>query len=170
MASWCMRECSKCGVAKPADEFRLRKDKKRGVKYLTRICRDCDNASQRARYTPEKARGYRAAQYARDPTFKVRQLLRHYYGITLEQYYELLTAQDGVCAICGAAFVNNGDKKGRLDVDHCKTTGRIRGLLCSSCNTGLGWFRDNADLLVKAAAYLGSAHTEFFVRRNRRYD
>lgn len=56
--------------------------------------------------------------------------LRKLYGITLEQYQELLAKQDGRCAIC---------KRDRpLSVDHCHTTGRIRGLLCSSCNIVVG--------------------------------
>jgi hypothetical protein len=48
-------------------------------------------------------------------------------------------------------------RKLRLNVDHCHVTGKVRGILCNSCNNGLGRFRDNPDLLLKAADYLQQA-------------
>ncbi len=56
------------------------------------------------------------------------------YGITLAQYDEMLTRQGGTCAIC-----KKPPKVKRLHVDHCHSTGRVRGLLCGSCNGRLGW-------------------------------
>ncbi len=60
------------------------------------------------------------------------------YGITVEQYDAMLRQQNGLCAICGRA-----PKRFRLAVDHDHETGEIRGLLCTRCNLGLGWFRDD---------------------------
>lgn len=78
------------------------------------------------------------------------------YGLTIEQYDALVVAQNGVCAICGGTTAidkwNSGLKN--LQVDHCHDTGTVRGLLCFHCNTGLGHFRDNSDLLRKAIDYL----------------
>lgn len=74
--------------------------------------------------------------------------LKANYGITVEAYDALFVAQDGKCAIC------RGDGTRALAVDHCHETGLIRGLLCDSCNNGLGRFRDDADLLLRAAEYL----------------
>lgn len=74
------------------------------------------------------------------------------YGITLEQYQKLLDKQQSRCAIC-----LTDDPKGRgdkLHVDHCHTTGSIRGLLCGKCNTGLGLFNDNINILRNAIKYL----------------
>lgn len=71
------------------------------------------------------------------------------YGITPNDYYNMLDEQDGGCAICGG-----GDDKTRFHVDHCHSTMQVRGLLCGQCNLGLGKFRDRADLLDAAAAYL----------------
>jgi hypothetical protein len=68
---------------------------------------------------------------------------------------ELLSAQDGRCAICGA---ERGTR--RLAIDHDHTTGFIRGLLCVRCNTGLGSFRDDPELLRKAIEYLDRAAKE----------
>ncbi len=78
-----------------------------------------------------------------------RRELRRVYGLTLEMYDELLASQDGCCAIC------RDFSRGRpLHVDHCHTTGRVRGILCFTCNTALGKFRDSRDLLQKADQYL----------------
>jgi hypothetical protein len=71
------------------------------------------------------------------------------YGMTRDAFTELLGAQGGCCAICRAKH----DR--RLHVDHNHETGRVRGLLCGHCNSGLGFFRDEAALLSAAIEYLG---------------
>jgi hypothetical protein len=68
------------------------------------------------------------------------------YGLTLEQYEQLSDEQRGRCGVCGT--------KAKLVVDHDHTTGKVRALLCGPCNQGLGQFRDNCDLLRRAASYL----------------
>lgn len=79
-------------------------------------------------------------------------LLRRY-GITKEEWESLLETQGNKCAICRRGpegFKNHA----RLFVDHDHATGRIRGLLCGTCNSGLGHFKDSPDLLRMAATYL----------------
>jgi len=71
--------------------------------------------------------------------------------ITEEEYTQLLEAQDNSCAICG--FKPQKHEK-QLCVDHDHSTGKVRGLLCSSCNLGIGNFYDNSTRLRKAANYL----------------
>lgn len=72
------------------------------------------------------------------------------FGITLDEYEKMIEEQRGVCAICRTA-----DPTGRaLAVDHCHSTGRVRGLLCGTCNRGLGMFKDSPDLLENAKSYL----------------
>lgn len=71
------------------------------------------------------------------------------YGISQEQYDEMVMRQRGLCAICGHA-----DPKRALSVDHNHATGRVRALLCNACNRGIGLLEDNADRLEAAAAYL----------------
>lgn len=82
--------------------------------------------------------------------------LRSKYKITLAEYEKLLEKQNGVCALCGN-LENAVEKyyKGikRLAVDHCHETNKIRGLLCSSCNIGIGNLKHNPELLRKAAVY-----------------
>lgn len=76
------------------------------------------------------------------------------YDMTVAEYDAMLAAQGGGCAICGST-----DPKGRagsryFHVDHCHSTGQVRGLLCAPCNLGLGAFRDQPDLLISAIDYL----------------
>ena len=80
------------------------------------------------------------------------------YGITLEQYREMKAAQGGRCAICERVPVGEG-KRGTLAVDHCHATGCVRGLLCESCNRGIGLMGESVAALTKAALYLQRAET-----------
>jgi hypothetical protein len=73
--------------------------------------------------------------------------LKHRYGITLVDYNEMLVKQDSRCKIC------NTESSG-LVVDHCHTSGAVRGLLCGNCNKGLGLFKDSPERMVKAAKYI----------------
>ena len=77
-------------------------------------------------------------------------VLKKKYGITLEQYNQMFTNQNGNCAICGR---NQSEFKTSLNIDHCHKTNKIRGLLCSNCNTALGLFNDDNVLLQKAINY-----------------
>jgi hypothetical protein len=71
------------------------------------------------------------------------------YSISNDDYNWMLTVQKGVCAIC----LKNPDNK-RLAVDHNHDTNEIRGLLCIKCNSALGKFKDNIELIKRAALYL----------------
>lgn len=96
----------------------------------------------------------RSKQYRIDhPTAKRSQDLYSKYGMTLQEYDEMLKNQDGKCAICGMNAEDNG-RYGVLYVDHNHQTGKIRGLLCENCNFGLGIFKDNIDILNNAVKYL----------------
>jgi len=81
------------------------------------------------------------------------------YGITLEEYMSMETTQNGVCKICGHAekALNKVTMEPRkLAVDHCHKTGKVRALLCSRCNAGIGNFNDDPVLLRSALSYLES--------------
>jgi hypothetical protein len=77
--------------------------------------------------------------------------INHHYGISYDQLLELYKKCNNRCSICG---IEEKDIKGKLHVDHCHDTGKIRGLLCKNCNVALGHFKDNVDLLKKAINYL----------------
>jgi len=74
------------------------------------------------------------------------------YGISEDQFYLLLKEQCGVCAICGEPEPTQ--KNYRLSIDHCHATGKIRGLLCSRCNSGIARFQDSPTILAAAIDYL----------------
>ena len=108
---------------------------------------------------------YNASQrhkYAVDPEFRRKRLanarrghrkaMLKKYGLTVEDYRALQVKQDGACAICGAKLGS------ALCVDHCHACGMVRGLLCLSCNTGLGHYRDDRRRLHAAVAYLALHH------------
>jgi len=83
-------------------------------------------------------------------SYKSSYLMRTY-GITLEDYNEMFSEQSGCCAICNT---HQSEFKKSLCVDHCHTTGKVRGLLCQFCNTALGMMKDNPELLIKGAEYV----------------
>jgi hypothetical protein len=74
------------------------------------------------------------------------------FGITTEQFNELENKQNGVCAICKKKNLRRTTKD--LHIDHNHITNKIRGLLCHNCNTGLGLFKENIELLLIAVQYL----------------
>jgi hypothetical protein len=98
----------------------------------------------KARLQAQAPQGTEArAQYYR------RVQLKALYDLTTEEYDSLLEAQEGSCAICTVPF-----ELTRAHVDHDHTTGHVRGLLCGSCNRGLGLLRDDKHLLARAIVYL----------------
>jgi hypothetical protein len=76
-------------------------------------------------------------------------VLKSRYGITLEQYNAMYKAQGGKCAICEKAHRHEN----ALPVDHEHATGKVRGLLCHSCNRSLHWF-DDPELAKRAQDYV----------------
>ncbi len=103
------------------------------IRYTTN-CRTCRNA-----YLNEKRKN--------KPLFSRIKTLREKYGLTYKEYEVMLANQNHLCLICE-------DVMTKPNVDHCHTTGKIRGLLCNSCNVGLGAFKDNPSNLVNASDYL----------------
>lgn len=101
---------------------------------------DREAAKRWARNNPERASAIR-----REYRYQTK------YGISTEDYEQMLRAQDGKCAICGAS-----PGKHRLSVDHNHETGAVRALLCISCNTGVGYFE--RPIAVAIRDYLESHH------------
>ena len=91
---------------------------------------------------------YLEKERARRRKSERKRLLETVYGITMEQYEDMVARQDGRCGICGRR------PKGSLCVDHCHATRQIRKLLCRNCNSMLGFACDDPDVLEQAAGYL----------------
>mgnify|MGYP001036879075 CR=1 FL=1 len=133
-----MKICSKCEEVKHIDDFYKDCTTKDGLAYQ---CKSCAKAKDKAhRQTDGYKKKLRQKRWAEQGI-----------NITYEQYEQLLEEQNGQCAICGTD--ENQFNKG-MCVDHCHETGQIRGLLCTECNLGIGYLKDEAELLMKAAEYL----------------
>lgn len=74
------------------------------------------------------------------------------YGLSDTEFDRLLDDQQHRCKICLEQFTEMRDPK----IDHCHTSGQVRGLLCVTCNAGLGSFKDDAEMLARAISYLGN--------------
>lgn len=110
----------------------------------------------RKRRSPEQLEGdtERARRWAANHYERVREgHLRRKYDITVAEVDRMLAAQGFACRLCEAPF---SDRK-PYNIDHCHSTGVVRGLLCVRCNTALGKFQDDAALLRKAANYVEAA-------------
>lgn len=99
------------------------------------------------------------AAYLRDwrkanPRSQRHLILRRGYGMSLEEYQDLLVSQDGCCAICKGKEIAKNGKVTWLPVDHDHGTGVVRGLLCTNCNHMLGKAKDNPAILRAGADYL----------------
>ncbi len=90
-------------------------------------------------------------------TYMRAQNLKRNYGLTVEQFEIMLGEQGGCCLICKTPEDSIDPRTGKtrnLAVDHCHTTGKVRGLLCAGCNNGLGCFKDDTNRIVAALEYL----------------
>jgi hypothetical protein len=102
-------------------------------------------------------RKYINNKYRTDPEYKLRrnrERVAARYGLTRKGYAALLEAQNHACAICKTPHIEENNKRLFIDHDHEVGHKAVRGLLCSTCNLGIGYFKDNPDLLRAAAEYL----------------
>ena len=129
------QKCRKCHELKPLREFYWEADKGRH-RYR---CKNCHLDQSKQRWQRTGGRNQRLAN------------LKNKFGLTEDQYDELLATQGGGCAICGRTPAEMGKT---LPVDHCHANGHVRGILCSSCNTGIGMFGDDVERLRSAIKYL----------------
>ena len=117
--------CQTCKITKKATEFHVNKKHKDG---LERRCKKCNMLRKDNNH------------------------YRNKYGITLDDYNNLIKSQNYQCAICKT--VDPGVGINRFHVDHNHSTGVVRGLLCSNCNRALGQFKDDISILESAAEYI----------------
>lgn len=146
------KNCSSCKIEKSLDEFY---SKKRGKLGVSAECKSCF----RARMTKTKDK-QNLSKEEQNLLSKKRHLRKHY-DLSLEDFEELSKKQNYQCAICG--MPENSCRPFGLNVDHDHRSGKIRGLLCRSCNLGLGLFRDNELILKNALNYIFGIENEKFL-------
>ena len=117
--------CRICTIEKPKSDFQF--FQKKTKKYPRPFCRDCKSLGN---FEWDLWKNYR---------------------IRLPDYQALYEAQKGNCACCG---IPESDFKRQLHVDHDHETGKVRGLLCTQCNPGIGYFQDSIERLEMAIKYL----------------
>lgn len=152
------RVCTSCNIFKDWTEFSDKHSKRYKHKQDVKIhqikqpkCKSCANKETvkwRESQSPERLKDL---------------YLRRMYNITYVQYTTLLESQNYTCKICqrelNTKFGMEALSPDTAVIDHCHTTGRVRGILCNECNRGLGYFKDNINSLAKAISYLSGEET-----------
>lgn len=136
------KTCSQCNIEKPLTDF----NKASKGRFKVRAdCRACQKAAESLYYSTEVGKLARFKQW-----------LKTRYGLSIEEYEKLVAKHDGNCAICN----NPPTSYFKLYIDHDHATGKVRGLLCSQCNSLLGMAKENITTLQAAISYLEEATQE----------
>lgn len=118
---------------------------------------DEKNAARRARYAQNSAHREKMKKKSQEWSKANPEKVKHArlmsaFGMSLDQFNAMMELQGNACAICGYSDMSN--PKVFHHVDHCHSTGKVRGILCTNCNTALGKFKDDTSLLYSAISYL----------------
>lgn len=133
-----IKHCPKCNKDKSIIDFYKDKQGKMGLSAYCRVCRSAMNNKWKE-VNPEKAKEK-----------QTQRTLKFLYNFTIEGKELLFEKQNGKCAICEKTL----DSASKAHLDHNHKTKEIRGLLCHNCNRGIGYLKDNIDILQKAIQYL----------------
>lgn len=131
-----------CSVCKETKSFESFYNFKLGRDGKCSRCKVCDDA---ARYK------YRLNNIEKVKILERNRSLKFKYGITSDDYNQMLSNQDGCCAICKSTETRGAHS---FSVDHNHSTGNVRGLLCNNCNRALGMFGDSIPNIENALNYL----------------
>lgn len=129
-----MKRCKRCLKLLPLKDF-YNKVSRGGKIYKRGTCKYCHFKDTKKN----------AKKYSEEDYFKK---IKHRYGVSKEEYLNLLKKQGGKCATCLKTT------KTKLCIDHCHKTNKIRGLLCQNCNRALGHIFDNPEVLKRMLKYL----------------
>lgn len=162
-----VKRCCTCDDLKPLSEFHNRKESIDGHRNDCKECRKtgrtrdydastkrCSGCDRRLPKTEEYFRPTTKTKWGFNT--KCRECVREYgrtrhykerYGLSIKEVEDIKELKSQCCEICG-------DDENRLVVDHCHTSGEVRGVLCDSCNLGLGSFRESKENLISAISYL----------------
>lgn len=149
-AKYCSKKCKDKNMGKHLTPFPKQEFCKRGHLMSTyrvyckngdTLCSKCDR---------QRTYQYRRDNPEREKLYKRRHKLKKLYGMSINDVEEMIKKQKGSCKICQGTF--NTIIRPRVDHDH--SNGKIRGILCNRCNTGLGLFRDNETFLSRASSYI----------------
>ena len=134
-----VKTCRICNTEKSLNEFG--KDSK-GKDSKRLYCKKCDQA---------RAKKWKDNNKERIAEYNTHYKREYTYGLSKEGYLSLLIEQDNKCAICN---IDQKELSRKLVVDHCHNSNKVRGLLCSHCNVGIGMLKENEENLMAAIQYL----------------
>lgn len=134
--------CTKCKLEKDINQFSKKNATGRKPSLQPR-CKPC--AAEDTKEWNLKNKATRKERY-----------LKRVYNLSEIEYLNRLEKQNYKCLLCNSNFSGERTAPKAPVVDHCHTTGKVRGILCNECNRGLGYFRDNPEALTKAASYVQS--------------
>jgi hypothetical protein len=160
MESNTKKKCSTCKIEKDITEFSKDKHGKDGYTYNCKICRNkryndwAEENRDKVREKNRKHKDRRKEYYQSDKGVQSsrRAHLKRKYTMTLDEYNILLDKQNGVCDICGES--ETCTRNTFLAVDHCHTTNKVRGLLCTNCNRSIGLLKENITTLKNMINYI----------------
>ena len=156
-----LKRCSCCKNSKPYSDFYRNKNMRDG---FANYCKDCllssnkkwkernpgavvETAKRYFEKHKEKIRQRVRDKHIKDPSIRKFASIKKNYGLSRRDYESILEWQGGGCAFCKRNDI-------QMHVDHDHSTGRVRGILCHLCNTGLGLFRENTDVMNRAICYV----------------
>lgn len=144
------KPCSKCREVKPLDSFFNDRSSRDGKQWRCKACQQ--------KYTQAATKRWRQTNRATYQVSKHKSQIKRKYGLGLDELQTRLVVQGGTCGICGRAIEFGAtDKINKPHIDHNHQSGAFRGLLCLTCNTGIGMLGDSPELLRAALAYLEAA-------------
>ena len=152
-----MKQCTKCLQVKSFAEFHNDKHKKDNLHTQCKECHSLRNKTKRKTdIVWREMQAQRAKQYREKYPDKNRDTIRNStlkakYGITSKEYDTLFESQGYKCAVCGSS---KNQVYGKMPVDHCHNTGKVRGILCQSCNVTLGKVEEKEEILLALIEYL----------------
>ena len=148
------KKCSGCNKVRLLKFYHANAARWDGKSHRCILCERMRNKATNLAQ-PERASGYSRMWRTGNPHKRLEYELKSVYGITVEHYESMRKSQGNLCAICGKAETKKIlGKVVRLAIDHCHTTGKVRGLLCQNCNHGIGMLKDDVSLMQRAISYL----------------
>lgn len=140
--------CIECNIEKPKADFGIVLSNKSG---FAAKCLDCSRIYDRVRYQDNPELRRETAKWAG---------LKMRVGITRQEWFALYLRQEKKCAVCRRDIVPSSRDQTRGCVDHCHETKKVRGLLCPTCNQGIGLLKDDPDIMERAATYIRRSRSD----------
>jgi len=147
-----MKKCGKCKIKKEESEFNKCSKAIDGLNYW---CRKCQKINNKQYYidNKEKIIKHVKKRYKENPEKQRNRNYKRRFNITIDDYNKMFKKQNGKCDICGSND-SGSIKTEHFFIDHNHITGKIRGLLCYSCNSAVGLLKDDIEISKNLTKYL----------------